>query len=248
MSLSIPVLYEDNHCLVLSKPAPLLTQAPPGIPSLEEWAKEYLRSHFGKTGRVYLGIPHRLDRAVTGAVIFARTSKAARRLAEQFQNHQVEKVYLALAEGAMDPKQGEWLDWIVKVENEAKVLCSHTEMPGGKEAKLKYEVLWQHSDHTLVKFMPLTGRMHQIRAQAAAHGCPVLGDMLYGSDQHFGEEAASERERIIALHAWKLTVLHPVRYKSITFSAPVPPLWSQQLDNQMIQDLAEGKRNGNCVS
>src|SRR5437588_10236373 len=99
MPHELVVLYEDNHCLAVAKPAPLLTQAPPGVPSLEALAKAYLKEKYGKAGNVYLGIPHRLDRPVSGVVLFARNTKAARRLAEQFQQHQVRKVYWAVVDG-----------------------------------------------------------------------------------------------------------------------------------------------------
>src|SRR3954452_14986935 len=107
MSDDLVVLYEDNHCLAVAKPAPLLTQGvPPGIPTLEAMAKAYLKEKYHKAGKVYLGIPHRLDRPVSGVVVFARNTKAAQRLAEQFQNHTAEKVYWAAVQGAVAPAEG----------------------------------------------------------------------------------------------------------------------------------------------
>src|SRR2546430_3533463 len=115
------VLYEDNHCLAVAKPAPLLTQGvPPGIPTLEAMAKAYLKEKYHKKGNVYLGIPHRLDRPVSGVVLFARNTKAARRLAEQFQEHRVEKVYWGAVEGAVEPPSGTWQDWLRKIKEEAR--------------------------------------------------------------------------------------------------------------------------------
>src|SRR2546430_11156872 len=112
------VLYEDNHCLAVAKPAPLLTQGvPPGIPTLEAMAKAYLKEKFHKAGNVYLGIPHRLDRPVSGVVVFARNTKAARRLAEQFHQRQVTKVYWAAVEGAVQPPEGIWQDWFRKLKD-----------------------------------------------------------------------------------------------------------------------------------
>ncbi len=118
--MTLEVLLEDNHCLAVAKPAPLLTQAPPGVPSLEAMAKAYLRQRCGKAGNVYLGVPHRLDRPVSGVVLFARSSKAARRLAEQFQERRVTKVYWAALEGDVQPAEGIWEDWIRKVPDEPR--------------------------------------------------------------------------------------------------------------------------------
>lgn len=127
MSDAPHILFEDNHCLAVAKPAPLLTQGvPPGIPTLEAMVKSYLKERYHKPGNVYLGIPHRLDRPVSGVVVFARNTKAARRLAEQFQNRQVRKVYWALVEpsasGELPSAEGVWEDWLLKVKEEA-----HTE-------------------------------------------------------------------------------------------------------------------------
>src|SRR5216683_4844503 len=109
MKEDLVILFEDNHCLAVAKPAPLLTQGvPPGIPTLEAMVKAYLKDKYHKPGNVYLGIPHRLDRPVSGVVIFARNTKAAQRLAEQFQNHTVEKVYWAAVQGSVEPAEGEW--------------------------------------------------------------------------------------------------------------------------------------------
>src|SRR5438094_1274733 len=121
MSEQLEVLYEDNHCLALAKPAGLLTQGvPPGIPTLEALAKAYLKEKYHKAGNVYLGIPHRLDRPVSGVVLFARSSKAAQRLAEQFRDRQVEKAYWGLVEGDVEPAEGEWHDWMRKQKEEAR--------------------------------------------------------------------------------------------------------------------------------
>src|SRR3954452_12880074 len=125
MTEQLHVLYEDNHCLALAKPAGLLTQGvPPGIPTLESQAKDYLRAKYHKAGNVYLGIPHRLDRPVSGVVLFARSSKAAARLAEQFHQRQVSKVYWALVEpsatGDLPPEEGTWEDWLLKLADQAR--------------------------------------------------------------------------------------------------------------------------------
>src|SRR5438270_2331499 len=141
--MSLPhILYEDNHCLVVSKPAPLLTQGvPPGIPTLESMAKAYLKERYQKKGNVYLGIPHRLDRPVSGVVVFARNSKAARRLAEQFELRQVTKLYWAAVEGDVRPEEGLWEDWLRKLPEEARSERAEAGAAGARQARLRYRRL-----------------------------------------------------------------------------------------------------------
>jgi 23S rRNA pseudouridine1911/1915/1917 synthase len=224
------ILYEDNHCLAVVKPAPLLTQGvPPGIPTLEAMVKAYLKERYHKAGNVYLGIPHRLDRPVSGVVLFARNTKAARRLHEQFATRQVIKVYWALVEGEPQPAEGRWEDWLRKIKEESRAEAAEPHAEGARLAVLDYEVLQHAASGTLVEFRPLTGRMHQIRLQAAMHGHPVHGDELYGSKTPFGPPAELPRDRIIALHARSLTFLHPIRYEPITVVAPLPETWGMAL-------------------
>src|SRR4029077_1512434 len=131
----LTILFEDNHCLAVAKPAPLLTQGvPPGIPTLESQVKAYLKAKYHKAGNVYLGIPHRLDRPVSGVVLFARNTKAARRLAEQFQQRQVRKVYWAIVEGTVNPQHGTWEDWLLKLPEESRTIRADPEIPRAKHA------------------------------------------------------------------------------------------------------------------
>jgi 23S rRNA pseudouridine1911/1915/1917 synthase len=226
MPEALHVLFEDNHCLVVCKPAPLLTQGvPPGIPTLEAMAKAYLKERYHKAGNVYLGIPHRLDRPVSGVVVFARNTKAARRLAEQFHNRTVTKIYWALVEGDVQPQEGAWEDWLLKLAEEARSERVEAGTPGARHARLHYRCLAKTSDSTLLEIRPETGRMHQIRLQAAVRGWPVRGDVLYGSRLPFGPPAELPRDRIIALHARQLTFLHPIRYEPLTVLAPLPAVW-----------------------
>ena len=224
------VLYEDNHCLAVAKPAPLLTQGvPPGIPTLEALAKAYLKERYHKSGNVYLGIPHRLDRPVSGVVVFARNTKAARRLAEQFQQRQVRKVYWAAVD-VTDPERtppsaGAWEDWLLKLPEEARSVGATPDTPGARRAVLRYRRLAAGPDWALLEVEPETGRMHQIRVQAAARGWPVRGDVLYGSRLPFGPAAELPRDRLIALHGRSLTFLHPIRFEPITVTAPLPESW-----------------------
>lgn len=226
MNLPFTVLFEDNHCLAVAKPAPLLTQGVPhGIPTLETAVKAYLKERYHKPGNVYLGIPHRLDRPVSGVVVFARNTKAARRLAEQFQNRQVIKVYWAAVAGDVQPAEDVWDDWLLKIPEEARAERVPPTTARAKQAVLRYRRLLAGPDVTLLEVRPETGRMHQIRVQAAVRGWPVLGDEWYGSRQPFGPPAALPRDRSIALHARGLTFQHPIRYEPITLTAPLPVTW-----------------------
>jgi len=222
---ALRVLFEDNHCLVVDKPAGLLTQAPARVPSLEAEARAYLKEKYGKAGNVYLGIPHRLDRPVSGVLLFAKSSKAAARLAEQFRDRGVRKVYWGLVEGMPAPAEGQWRDWLRKIKDEARTVQSQPEEEGAKEAVLRYRVLRELDAGALVEFVLETGRMHQIRLQASLRGHPLWGDQDYGATRKFGPTTESKRDRIIALHARRLTFLHPIRYDPVIVEAPLPPHW-----------------------
>jgi 23S rRNA pseudouridine1911/1915/1917 synthase len=225
---SLLVLFEDNHCLAVSKPAPLLTQGvPPGIPTLEGMAKAYLKGKYHKPGNVYLGIPHRLDRPVSGVVVFARNTKAAQRLAEQFQNRQVAKVYWGAVEGEVQPAEGSWHDWLRKLKEEARSEKVEEGSVGARTAVLDYRCLTRWAHGSVLEFRPRTGRMHQIRVQAASRGWPISGDVLYGARFPFGPAVELPRDRVIALHARSLTFLHPIRFEPITVTAPVPESWRE---------------------
>lgn len=203
---------------------------------MEEMARDYLRTTYHKTGRIYLGIPHRLDRPVSGVLLLARSSKAAQRLSEQFQNQQVTKRYWALVEGVVAPDSGEWCDWLLKLPEKARTECVAPDTTGAKVAVLTYRVLHRIEGSTLLEIEPKTGRSHQIRVQAASRGWPVCGDELYGARTTFGPYAELARDRVIALHARSLTFLHPIRYEPIEVIAPLPDYWPK----------LEG--NGTCVS
>ncbi|HEY3788638.1 MAG TPA: RluA family pseudouridine synthase [Urbifossiella sp.] len=221
------ILFEDNHIIVVNKPAPLLTQAPPGIPSLEAMVKEYIRQKFAKTAGVYLGIPHRLDRPVSGVIVFARSTKGAQRIHAQFQQHQVRKVYWAAVEGEVQPDAGVWDDWIRKIATEARTVKATEGEPNAKLATLEYRVLERLPDGgTLIEFAPLTGRMHQLRVQGAWRGHAVFGDAVYGSTRAFGPPVELPRDRVIALHARRLTFTHPTTKQEMTLEASLPVYWN----------------------
>jgi 23S rRNA pseudouridine1911/1915/1917 synthase len=233
MHPELSILFEDNHCLVVAKPAPLLTQGVPAmtpwgeIPTLEAMVKSYLRERYHKPGNVYLGIPHRLDRPVSGVIVFARNTKAARRLAEQFQKHQVTKVYWAVVEGQVEPPEGRWEDWLRKLPEEARSVVAEPQSSGARHVSLSYRRLAADGECTLLEIVPKTGRMHQIRVQSSVRGFPIRGDALYGSRLRFGPEPESPRDRIIALHARRLTFLHPIKYEPIELTAPLPESWRE---------------------
>src|SRR5215218_5291505 len=219
------VLYEDPHLLAVHKSAPLMTQAPAGVPSLEAEVKAYIKEKYAKPAGVYLGIPHRLDRPVSGVIVFCRNTKAASRVAEQFQKHQVTKVYSALVEGSVAEDAGEWRDFLCKVKDEARSQVVPPDAEGAKEAVTAYRVVKREANATLLELTPKTGRMHQLRVQAAARGHPVVGDALYGSTRPFGPAAELARDRVIALHARRLVIEHPFRKVPVDLEAPVPDYW-----------------------
>jgi 23S rRNA pseudouridine1911/1915/1917 synthase len=235
----LEILCEDGPLLAVNKPAGLLTLgAKAGVPTLERQVKQYLKEKYHKPGNVYLGIPHRLDRPVSGVVVFARNSKCAARLAEQFRERQVRKVYWALVERPPDPTEGELVDWLLKATDQARVEIVSAETPGAREARLKYRVLQRHSElqrlpcggvetkRTLTELEPLTGRTHQIRVQLAGRGWPIAGDAQYGAVTRLVEPSPPDpRDAPIALHARSLTILHPIRYDSLTITAPLPANW-----------------------
>ncbi|HEX6987005.1 MAG TPA: RluA family pseudouridine synthase [Planctomycetaceae bacterium] len=238
------VLCEDGPVLAVDKPAGLLTQGVPrGVPTLEAQVRDYVKRKYEKPGNVYLGIPHRLDRPTSGVIVFARNSKAAARLTEQFHDRRVRKEYLAVVESVPDPAEGTLSDRLRKDPDRAHVEVVPPQTPGAKEASLRYRVLDVRHGRALLSLEPLTGRMHQLRVQLASRGWPVVGDVQYGwgaSEARGERPEAREDERrespasgrsplasdAIALHARRLTILHPVRYDELTIEAPVPATWA----------------------
>jgi 23S rRNA pseudouridine1911/1915/1917 synthase len=241
MSSNLTILFEDNHCIAVAKPGALLTQGvPPGIPTLEAMVKSYLKEKHAKTGNVYLGIPHRLDRPVSGVVIFARNSKAARRLAEQFRERTVKKTYWALVEGEIGETEGRWEDWLLKKPEEARSERVGPGVEGGRQAILQFRKLGVSDGCFMLEIHLETGRMHQIRVQSATRGHPILGDALYGAEEGFGPAAELARDRVIALHARSLTILHPIRYEPITLTAPLPDYWPEWVKASRFNEAATG--------
>jgi 23S rRNA pseudouridine1911/1915/1917 synthase len=203
----------------------LLTQAPPGIDSLEVRVKRFLKTRDHKPGNVYLGVPHRIDRPASGALVLARHVRAARRLSEQFSGRTVEKIYWALLEGDLDCQQDEWTDTLRKIPGKARAEVVEAGHREGRSARLRYHRLARCGDATLVEIQLETGRTHQIRVQAATRGHPVLGDGLYGARGSFGPPATDPRDRWIALHARSLQFHHPMTRQRVRVVAPLPQPW-----------------------
>ncbi|MBI1345075.1 RNA pseudouridine synthase [bacterium] len=222
------VLLEDGPLLGVLKPAGLLTQGVPGgIPTVQAWVKDYLRTKYQKPGNVYLGIAHRLDRPVSGVMVFAKNSKAAARLAEQFRDRRVRKFYLCIVEGIPAEPRGTLHDWLLKDAEAAHVTVVASETAGAKPAELDYQVLQSNDRFALIRVELKTGRMHQIRVQLSSRGWPIVGDRQYGSAHALQPpwSNAAHRDEAILLHAERLELLHPIRYDAVTLTAPPPIHW-----------------------
>jgi len=218
MTASLATLYEDNHVLALNKP--------PGLPtmgvaaerdSLLVQAKEYIKHRYRKPGNVYLGAMSRLDAPVSGVVLFARTSKAAARLTEQFRTRTVEKTYWAIVAGEVQPPAGGLVDFIRADERHRRMHRTTAGEPGAQEARLSYRRLAALTAGTLLEIALETGRKHQIRLQLSGRGWAILGDRKYGSREPFGAG--------IALHSRRVVFTHPTRDERIELVAPLPPAW-----------------------
>ncbi len=213
-----PVLYEDNHLLVVDKPPALVTMgAPAGTTSLIEQARDYIKRKYNKPGKVYLGIVSRLDAPVSGVLVIARTSKAASRLTEQFRQRAVVKKYWALVEEVPQPAEGHWIDWLVHHDRHRKVLAVEAERAGARRAELSYRLLDPVGRYQCLEVQLQTGRKHQIRVQLSARGLPIVGDRKYDSLQSFPVG--------IALHSCQLEFSHPVGDEWLQFQVPPPASW-----------------------
>jgi 23S rRNA pseudouridine1911/1915/1917 synthase len=219
----LDVLFEDNHCLAVNKPAGLLTQGDAtGDPNLVDEARAYLKAKYAKPGNVFVGLVHRLDRPTSGVIVLARTSKAADRLSAQFREGTVEKVYWAVVEGRGPEQEGVWNDTLRKDERRNVVEVVDEGTAGGRPAALGYRVLGRSVRSCWLELRPLTGRSHQIRVQLAARGWPIVGDRKYGAKTTLRAADGGTR---VALHARGLRFAHPTRQEAIALTAPVPADW-----------------------
>lgn len=226
------VLYDVGGCLGVYKPPGVLTQAPPGIDSLELRIKAFLRhraataSDGGAPAEIYLGIPHRLDRPVSGAMIFGLDWKTTRRLAAQFEKRRVRKTYWACTTGKVEPPSGTWCDFVRKIPGFPRAEVVPPGHPEGRQAILHYRTLALTRWGSWLEIELETGRMHQIRVQAAARGLPVLGDEDYGATVPFGPQHEDRRLRAIALHSRTLSFKHPATHQEVMLVAPLPEAWA----------------------
>lgn len=219
-NVPLTVLYEDNHCLAVNKPARLLTMGDAtGERTLLDDAKDYIKQKYDKPGAVFLGVVHRLDRPVSGVVLFARTSKAAARLSEQFRERIVEKVYRAIVEGVPPERDAVLQDWLWKDPGRNVTQIVREGTPGAQQAALALRRLKTNGSRSLVEVKPVTGRSHQIRVQLSSRGWPILGDSKYGSNVRL--------DGSIALHAYSLTFRHPTKGEEVEVTSDIPRSWSE---------------------
>lgn len=237
--MSLEVLYEDNHCLAVNKPAGLPSQADDsGSVSLVDVASCYLRERYHKPGNVYVGLVHRLDRPTSGVVLLARTSKAASRLAAQFRVGSVEKVYWAIVEGGPVEEEGIWTDRLEKDRRANRSRTVRDESESAREARVAYRVLQRWPDSAKLELLPSTGRSHQLRVQLASRRLPIVGDGKYGAGSRI--EAVDGGGRI-ALHARRLTFTHPTRGEVMAVEAPVPADWPEPWRSRPGPPYASGR-------
>ena len=215
------VVYEDNHIIVVNKTASEIVQADKtGDTPLSETVKQYLKEKYQKPGNVFLGVTHRLDRPVSGLVIFAKTSKALTRLNEMFRTSEVKKTYWAVVKNAPKESEGELVHFLVRNEKQNKSYAYDKEVPNSKKAVLDYCLIGRSENYYLLEVDLKTGRHHQIRCQLAKMGCPIKGDLKYGSPR-------SNPDGSICLHARRVRFVHPVSKELIELKAPLPEgnLW-----------------------
>lgn len=212
------ILFEDNHLLVLNKPANWVVQgAAPGQDSMFDWASEYLKVKYQKPGKAFIGVVSRLDAPVTGVLPFARTSKSASRLSEQFRDRSPRKIYWAIVAKRPELSSARLEHHLVRREENTKTRISPVPTPSSKLSILEYRTVGQSPLGIELEIQLVSGRKHQIRAQLEAIGCPIVGDAKYGSKATFS--------RGIALHCRNLTIKHPTLATELYFEAALPECW-----------------------
>ena len=215
------VVYEDNHIIIVNKQSGEIVQGDKtGDRPLSDIVKDYIKEKYQKPGAVFLGVVHRLDRPVSGLVVFARTSKALTRLNKMFAEGEVHKTYWALVKNAPQKTEDTLTHWLVRNEKQNKSYAYATEKPNAKKAILKYRLIGKSDNYSLLEVQLMTGRHHQIRCQLAAMGCPIKGDLKYGAPR-------SNPDGSISLLSHSVAFIHPVSKERITVEAPLPddPLW-----------------------
>ena len=215
------VVYEDNHIIIVNKQSGEIVQGDKtGDRPLSDIVKQYIKEKYQKPGEVFLGVVHRLDRPVSGLVVFARTSKALTRLNKMFAEGEVHKTYWAIVKNTPKQPEGTLTHWLVRNEKQNKSYAYTTEKPNAKKAILKYKVIGRSDNYTLLEVNLMTGRHHQIRCQLAAMGCPIKGDLKYGAPR-------SNPDGSISLMSRHVEFTHPVSKQQIAVEAPLPEdsLW-----------------------
>ncbi len=229
--LEARILYEDNHILVVNKAVGEIVQGDKTRDeTLTDKYKAFIAARDSKPGKVFLGVPHRLDRPVSGAVILAKTSKALERLAAMFRDGSVHKTYWALCCEAPPSEETELCDWLSRNERLNKSFVTKEGAPGAKPARLKYRLLGATGRYFLLEVDLLTGRHHQIRCQLAHEGCHIKGDLKYGAPR-------SNPDGGICLHARRISFIHPVKKTPLDLTAPVPPSWKGVGEEGVIPSL-----------
>ena len=217
----LDVLYEDNHVVAVNKPAGWSSAHFDGSgETVDQLVKAYLKEKYAKPGNVFLGVVHRLDKPTSGVLLFARTSKAAARLSEQFRENAIEKTYWAVVERTAPkewPLWGTLDDWLQHDDPNHKVIVVPPNTPDAKPARTHFQVKATHGGLMLLELRPQSGRKHQLRVQLASRGCPVFGDMKYGASRPFGHA--------VGLHARSISFLHPTKNEPIMLTAEVPKGW-----------------------
>lgn len=219
------VIYEDNHIILVNKASSEIVQGDKtGDTPLSETVKQYIKEKYHKPGNVFLGVTHRLDRPVSGLVLFARTSKALSRLNEMFKTKEIKKTYWAIVKNQPPAPAGELVHWLVRNEKQNKSYAYEREVKDSKKAILDYKVIGRSERYYLLEINLQTGRHHQIRCQLAKMGCPIKGDLKYGAQR-------SNPDGSICLHARRIEFVHPVSKEKMSFEAPVPDsaLWKSFL-------------------
>jgi len=215
------ILFEDNHVIVVNKKASEIVQGDKtGDETMPDKIKSYLKEKYQKPGNVFCGVVHRLDRPTSGAVVFARTSKALERLNAQFRDKETNKVYWAIAESKPEQESGTLIHYLKKNEKQNKSYATNDEVPGSKKAILHYKLIGSSDKYFLLEIELETGRHHQIRVQLSTIGCRIKGDVKYGAKR-------PNPDGSISLHARTLEFFHPTSKEVLKFTAPVPndPLW-----------------------
>lgn len=229
-------LYEDNHLLIVNKPAGVLVQGDKtGDKTLTDYCKTYIKKKYDKPGAVFLHPVHRLDRPVSGAIVFARTSKALERMNKIFASRKVQKTYWAVVKKRPPQNEGKLVSWLVK-DTKKNITTAYSEpVDGGQKAETNFKVLGKLNNHYLIEVEPLTGRPHQIRVHLAELGCPIRGDLRYGF-------AKPNADKSINLHARKLYFEHPVKKEPIIVLAGLPndQFWEQYLS---LEDIKVKEKN-----